>query len=103
MLPNWLARLYGLVHPEIASIVPGLGKFVEASSEKATRLLVMAGHPLSYADFLPPTHAVIALNKIFTLGASFKDVAFELGMLAVLTGLYFSAAVWLFQRTQMKR
>ena len=66
-------------------------------------LLTLGGHPLSYADFLPPTHAVIALNKIFTLGAGFKDVIFEISMLIFLTILYFGAGVWLFQRTQMKR
>ncbi len=39
VLPNWMARLLGLFDPEIASIVPGLGKFADASSEKARRLL----------------------------------------------------------------
>lgn len=66
-------------------------------------LLTLFGHPLSYADFLPATHAVIALNKIFTLGAGLKDVAFEISLLVFLTILYFGIAVWLFQRTQMKR
>jgi ABC-2 type transport system permease protein len=66
-------------------------------------LLTVFGHPLSYADLLPPTHAVIALNKIFTLGAGFADVVFEVAALVLLTALYFGAGVWLFQRTQMKR
>ncbi len=66
-------------------------------------LLTLFGHPLSYADFLPPTHAVIALNKIFTLGAGLKDVVFEISLLIFLTILYFGIGVWLFQRTQMKR
>lgn len=66
-------------------------------------LMTLFGHPLSYADFLPPTHAVIALNKIFTLGAGFQDVMFEFCALVLLTALYFGAGVWLFQRTQMNR
>ncbi len=66
-------------------------------------LLTLFGHPVSYADFLPPTHAVIALNKIFTLGAGLQDVIFEITALVLLTILYFGVGVWLFQRTQMKR
>lgn len=66
-------------------------------------LLTVLGHPVSYADFLPPTHAVIALNKIFTLGAGFGDVLFEFCALVVLTLVYFGAGVLLFQRTQMNR
>jgi ABC-2 type transport system permease protein len=66
-------------------------------------LLTLFGHSISYADFLPPTHAVIALNKIFTLGAGLKDVYFEISALVILTILYFCIGVWLFQRTQMKR
>ena len=50
---------------------------------------------------LPPTHAVIALNKIFTLGAGLEDVLFELAVLILLAGLYFGVGVWIFQRTQM--
>ena len=66
-------------------------------------LFSLFGHAISYADFLPPTHAVIALNKIFTLGAGLKEVTFEISALVLLTILYFCIGVWLFQRTQMKR
>ncbi|MBN2387829.1 MAG: ABC transporter permease [Anaerolineales bacterium] len=66
-------------------------------------LFSLFGHAVSYADILPPTHAVIALNKVFTLGARFADVLYELTALVLLTTLYFAAGVWLFQRTQMKR
>jgi ABC-2 type transport system permease protein len=66
-------------------------------------LLILFGHSISYADFLPPTHAVIALNKIFTLGAGLQDVYFEIFALVLLTTLYFCIGVWLFQHTQMKR
>jgi ABC-2 type transport system permease protein len=66
-------------------------------------LFTLFGHPVSYADLLPPTHAVIALNKIFTLGAGAHEVLFELSALTLLTIVYFGIGVWLFQRTQMKR
>ena len=73
------------------------------STATMSRALTLFGYPISYADFLPPTHAVIALNKIFTLGAGFRDVLFELCALVLLTAVYFGIGVWLFRRTQMKR
>ena len=65
-------------------------------------LFTIAGRGFALPDLLPPTHAVVALNKIFTLGAGFKDVAFELAALTLLSALYFGIGVWLFQRTQMR-
>jgi len=65
-------------------------------------LFTIAGHGFALPDLLPPTHAVVALNKIFTLGAGFKDVVFELAALTLLSVLYFGIGVWLFQRTQMR-
>jgi ABC-2 type transport system permease protein len=67
-----------------------------------TNLFTLAGRGFALPDLLPPTHAVVALNKIFTLGAGFKDVAFELVALTLLSALYFGIGVWLFQRTQMR-
>jgi ABC-2 type transport system permease protein len=65
-------------------------------------LFTIAGRGVALADFLPPSHAVVALNKIFTLGAGFGDVLYELVALIILTALYFGVGVWLFQRTQMR-
>jgi ABC-2 type transport system permease protein len=65
-------------------------------------LFAIAGHQFALPDLLPPTHAVVALNKIFTLGAGFTDVVFELTALTLLSALYFGIGVWLFQRTQMR-
>ena len=65
-------------------------------------LFTIAGRGFALPDLLPPTHAVVALNKILTLGAGFKDVAFELTALTLLSALYFGIGVWLFQRTQMR-
>jgi ABC-2 type transport system permease protein len=65
-------------------------------------LFTIAGRGIALADLLPPTHAVVAMNKIFTLGAGLKDVTFELTALTLLSALYFGLGVWLFQRTQMR-
>ncbi len=65
-------------------------------------LFTLFGRGFSLPDLLPPTHAVVALNKIFTLGAGLGDVTFELAALTILTLAYFGAGVWLFQRTQMR-
>jgi ABC-2 type transport system permease protein len=65
-------------------------------------LFTLFGHGFALPDLLPPTHAVVALNKIFTLGAGLQDVAFELIALILLSALYFGLGVWLFQKTQMK-
>lgn len=65
-------------------------------------LFTIAGRGFALPDLLPPTHAVVALNKIFTLGAGLEQVAFELVALTLLSALYFGLGVWLFQRTQMR-
>jgi ABC-2 type transport system permease protein len=67
-----------------------------------TDLFSIAGRGFALPDLLPPTHAVVAMNKIFTLGAGFKDVVYELAALTLLSALYFGIGVWLFQRTQMR-
>jgi ABC-2 type transport system permease protein len=124
--PLWLAILIDI----IASIsIIGIGLMVACWSRTVSQAFVIANFPLgllmfltgaafplprpvvftlfgrsiSYADLLPPTHAVIALNKIFTLGAGFRDVLFELSALVLLTALYFTIGVWMFQRTQMRK
>ncbi|MBI4732408.1 MAG: ABC transporter permease [Chloroflexi bacterium] len=67
-----------------------------------TNLFTLFGRGIAIYDFLPPTHAVIALNKIFTLGAGLEDVVFELTALTLLSAFYFGIGVWLFKRTQMR-
>lgn len=66
------------------------------------KLGTVAGHSFSLFDILPPTHAVAALNKVFTLGAGLSDIAFELGALLLLSALYFFLGVWLFNRTHLR-
>ncbi len=66
------------------------------------KLFTVAGHAVNLFDFLPPTHAVNALNKVLTLGAGLGDVAWELGMLIALSVLYFGLGVGLFRRTHLR-
>ena len=67
-----------------------------------TNLFELCGHGVALYDFLPPTHAVIALNKIFTLGVGAGGVAYELAALVFLSLFYFGVGAWLFQQTQMR-
>jgi ABC-2 type transport system permease protein len=63
-----------------------------------TTLLRVADHPIGAFDLLPTTHAVSALNKVFTSGTGLGDVAYELSALVVLTVLYFAAGALLLRR-----
>lgn len=67
-----------------------------------TVLFTVAGHGVGPFDALPPTHAVIALNKVLTLGADLRDVVWELSWLVVLSAAYFAVGVLLFRRLRMK-
>ena len=123
--PLWLAILVAVV---TAVSVIGAGLIVACFAKTVSKAFVVAnfpfgllvfltgaifplprqalfnlfGHDITLFDVLPPTHAVIALNKIFTLGAGLNDVLFELAALTLLAGLYFGVGVWIFQRTQMR-
>ena len=54
-------------------------------------------------DLLPPTHAVIALNKIFTFGAGLKDISYEIIMLIILTTFYYTIGIYLFRKNHIKK
>ncbi len=64
-------------------------------------LFSLGGQSVALFDILPASHAVIALQKIFVLGASLSEVAYELIALTALSALYFAIGVWLFKRTQL--
>jgi ABC-2 type transport system permease protein len=66
------------------------------------KLFTLFGHVISPYDFLPPTHAVVALNKILTLGAGIQDVIFELSALSILSVVYFCIGVWLFNKNHLR-
>ncbi|MBL6983241.1 MAG: ABC transporter permease [Anaerolineales bacterium] len=65
-------------------------------------LFTIAGRDISIVDILPPTHAVAALNKVFTLGVGLDGVIYELCALSLLSVIYFAIGVWLFRRMHLK-
>lgn len=67
----------------------------------AVALFGLGGRAISLYDLLPTTHAVQALSKVLTMGLGVEALGYELGGLLLLSGLYFAAGVWLFQRRQI--
>ena len=65
-------------------------------------LFTLGGHDIGLYDILPPTHAVVALNKIFTLGTDMSQVTYELSALVILSVLYFFIGVWMFKRFHLR-
>ncbi len=65
-------------------------------------LFILGGHAIGLYDILPPTHAVVALNKILTLGADLSKITFELSALTILSALYFFVGVWMFKRFHLR-
>ena len=61
-------------------------------------LFTLGGHEIGLYDILPPTHAVVALNKILSLGAGLGQVTYELSALAILSVMYFAVGAWMFRR-----
>jgi ABC-2 type transport system permease protein len=66
-------------------------------------LFHLAGRPFALFDLLPQTHAVLALNKILTLGAGLREVTYELAMVTLLSILYFAIGVWIFDRRVLRK
>jgi ABC-2 type transport system permease protein len=123
--PMWVAMLVGAVTS--LSII-GMGMVVACFSRSVSQAFVIANFPLGLLmfftgaifpvpqptlfmlgahavgpfDLLPPTHAVVALNKVLTLGVGLEGVLYELTALLVLSVLYFVLGCWLFQRMHMR-
>lgn len=121
----WAALLIGAI---TAIAVVGVGLIVAAYSKTVSQAFIIANFPLiflmffsgavyplpripffemagrvvSLYDLIPSTHAVVALNKILTLGAGPTEVLYELVSLIVLSALYFAIGIWLFQRKHMR-
>jgi ABC-2 type transport system permease protein len=120
----WIAILVGVI---TSFSVIGVGMIVASFSKTVSQAFVIANFPFGFfmflsgaafpvpmgslftlggidfylVDLLPPRHAVMALNKIFTLGASLGDVVYELTALVVLSGLYFGLGVRLFRKMHL--
>ena len=123
--PIWAAMLIGSI---TAIAVVGVGLIVAAFSKTVSQAFIIANFPLiffmffsgavfplprirlfevagrviSLYDVIPSTHAVVALNKILTLGAGLIDVPYELVSLIVLSALYFAIGIWLFHQRHMR-
>lgn len=123
--PLWVAILVGAV----ASLsVIGLGMIVASFTRTVSQAFIVANFPMAMMmffsgviyplpkvtvlsvgtreiglyDILPPTHAVVALNKVLTLGAGLDEVTYELAALVILSILYFGVGVWLFKRFHLR-
>ncbi|MBN2502012.1 MAG: ABC transporter permease [Anaerolineales bacterium] len=123
--PLWVAILVGAI---TTFAVIGSGLIVAAFSKTVSQAFIIANFPLvlfmffssavfpvpnprlfevgkqtiGLFDILPTTHAVVALNKVLTLGVGLDEVTFELIALIVLSVTYFLVGVWLFQRNHMR-
>ncbi|NOQ38686.1 MAG: ABC transporter permease [Anaerolineales bacterium] len=121
----WAALLIGGI---TAVAVVGVGLIVAAFSKSVSQAFIVANFPLiffmffsgavypipriilfqiagfniSLYDLLPPTHAVMALNKILTLGADLADVLYEIISLLVLSLLYYLVGILIFQRRHLR-
>jgi ABC-2 type transport system permease protein len=121
----WIAILVGII---TSFSVIGVGMVVASFSKTVSQAFVVAnfpfgffmllsgaafpvpmgrwftflGHDFNFADLLPPTHAVAALNKVFTLGDGVGEIGFELVALGLLSVLYFGIGVWLFRKLHLQ-
>jgi ABC-2 type transport system permease protein len=66
-------------------------------------LFQIGGINVSIYDILPPTHAVVALNKILTLGENLSGVVYEISSLVILSLVFYGVGIWLFKRKHMRR
>jgi ABC-2 type transport system permease protein len=121
----WLALLIGAI---TAIAVVGVGLIVAAFSKSVSQAFIIANFPLiffmffsggvypiprinlfemggiqiSIYDVLPPTHAVVALNKVLTLGSGITEVWYEIISLIILSLIYYGIGIWIFQRRQLR-
>ena len=63
-------------------------------------LFNVAGYSISPFDFIPATHAMVALQEVLISGAGLAEIAFRVSAMAVLTLLYTAACIVLFQILQ---
>jgi ABC-2 type transport system permease protein len=67
-----------------------------------TTVLTLAGHQIDLFDVFPATHGFLALQQVLSYGAGFNEIAFRLGATLILSLVYLSIGVVIFQRLQMK-
>ena len=64
-------------------------------------LFSISGRGIGVFDLLPHTHAVLALNKVLSLGVGIGDVLYELAAMLVLSLAFFWIGVWAFKRMHL--
>jgi ABC-2 type transport system permease protein len=64
-------------------------------------VFTLFGHAVGLFDIMPSTHAVNALNKIFTMGMGVGEILYEIIFLVLLSALYFIVGVWSFKRRHL--
>ena len=69
----------------------------------AVPLLTIGGQTVELYDLLPATHAAEAMRQVLIFGAGPGDIAYELGMMTVLSVLLFAIGVALYQRLRLQR
>ncbi|MBA7541682.1 hypothetical protein ES705_33998 [subsurface metagenome] len=65
-------------------------------------LFSVAGYPISLQGLMSPVHAISALKKVLVLNMGLQDIIPEIVALIIITVIYFTIGVWLFQRRHMK-
>jgi len=65
-------------------------------------LFTIDGHQIELFDIFPATHGFSALQQVLTYGAGFQEIAFRLGMTALLSAVYFAAGVLIFRRLKLR-
>lgn len=66
-------------------------------------VLTIFGHSLGITDILPLTHTVNAFNKILNYGSGLGDVVFDVFMIVLLTVIYFSTGLILYQKRKLSK
>jgi len=65
-------------------------------------LFSVAGFTFNATDVLPTSVTVRAFNRILNQGAGLADVTTELGVIVLLTSVYFAAGAWLYRSRHMR-
>jgi len=63
----------------------------------------IAGHSIGVTDCLPLTHTANAFNKILNDGANLSQVGYEMGMICLLTLVYFVIGLLLYQKRKLSK
>ena len=68
----------------------------------APALFTLSGHIIGLFDFIPATHAMLALQQVLVSGAGLEQVAFRLAAAALLSVFYFVSGVLIFSAVQRR-